>query len=105
MAAHGGDPSRTAAAAAAGWGGDRYQVLRGPRGEAALLARIAWDTPNDADKFLVTVSPSAPANGVRLSNVSGRIVALARWGASGVAMAVAADQATATALLQTVPTQ
>lgn len=101
----GGIRPETAAAAAAGWGGDRYEVIRGPRGDAALLARIAWDTPADADEFLVTVSPSVPVGGVRFANISGRIVALARWGESGVAMVVAADRATATELLKAVPTQ
>ncbi|UQA57851.1 hypothetical protein [Polyangium aurulentum] len=40
-----------AAAAAAGWGGDRYSLFTGPAGEVALLWSTAWDTENDAAEF------------------------------------------------------
>ena len=40
-----------AATAAAGWGGDRLVLLRGPNGALALGLRTAWDTPADADEF------------------------------------------------------
>ena len=36
--------------AAAGWGGDRYELWR--RGDdAALIMRWRWDTPRDEDEF------------------------------------------------------
>ena len=41
-----------AALAAAGWGGDRYALLRGPGDEYALVSLIEWDTGQDAREFL-----------------------------------------------------
>lgn len=41
-----------AAAAAAGWGGDRLALLRGPNGAVAIALRTEWDTPADAAEFL-----------------------------------------------------
>ena len=40
-----------AAAAAAGWGGDRLALLRGPGGEVTVALLTAWDTPADAAEF------------------------------------------------------
>lgn len=41
-----------AAQAAAGWGGDVYQVWRNPQnGETLLLVNIRWDSENDAKEF------------------------------------------------------
>jgi hypothetical protein len=40
-----------AAAAAAGWGGDRLTVATGPDGGWALAWRIAWDAPSEATEF------------------------------------------------------
>ena len=37
--------------AAAGWGGDRVTALVSPSGEVAVVLRIAWDAPVDADEF------------------------------------------------------
>src|SRR5438105_5363141 len=37
--------------AAAGWGGDRFAVYEGPRGEAMLVSLSVWDTENDAREF------------------------------------------------------
>jgi hypothetical protein len=45
-------PVPAAAAAAAGWGGDRLALLRGPNGAVAIALRTQWDTPVDADEFL-----------------------------------------------------
>jgi len=45
-----------AAAAAAGWGGDRLALLRGPNGAVALAIRTEWDTPADADAFLAAAT-------------------------------------------------
>ena len=47
----GGVPAATAATAAAGWGGDRLELLTGPAGDVALALVIAWDTPADAAEF------------------------------------------------------
>jgi hypothetical protein len=47
----GGLPLADATAAAAGWGGDRIQLLTGPGGEAALAIASTWDTPADAAEF------------------------------------------------------
>jgi hypothetical protein len=38
--------------AAAGWGGDRVTVATGPDDNFALVWRLAWDTPADADEFV-----------------------------------------------------
>jgi len=40
-----------AAAAAAGWGGDRFQLFEGPDGARLWLLTLAWDTPEDAAEF------------------------------------------------------
>src|SRR5437870_10498 len=37
--------------AAAGWGGDRYALYEGPRGEATLVSLSVWDTESDAREF------------------------------------------------------
>ena len=37
--------------AAAGWGGDRFEVYEGPHGEACFISLSAWDTENDAREF------------------------------------------------------
>jgi hypothetical protein len=41
---------KTAAAAAAGWGGDRYAVVKTPRGNGVVMV-TAWDTPVDGAEF------------------------------------------------------
>ena len=41
-----------AAAAAAGWGGDRATVATGPDDGFVLVWRLAWDTAADADEFV-----------------------------------------------------
>ncbi len=43
-----------AAAAAAGWGGDRFGLYGGPEGATAMFALTAWDTETDADEFFDT---------------------------------------------------
>ena len=55
----------TAADAAAGWGGDRFALLRGPEGENALVALLVWDTGQDAKEFLdaMAASDSVPSDG------------------------------------------
>lgn len=37
--------------AAAGWGGDRYAIYEGPKGEALVVSLSTWDTENDAREF------------------------------------------------------
>ena len=37
--------------AAAGWGGDRFALYEGPRGEAMLVSLSVWDTESDAHEF------------------------------------------------------
>lgn len=37
--------------AAAGWGGDRFAVYEGPKGEVAIASLSTWDTENDAREF------------------------------------------------------
>ena len=51
--AHLGVSEARAATAAAGWGGDRLYGLVSPDGaDVAVLLRIAWDSPVDADQFV-----------------------------------------------------
>ncbi len=40
-----------AIAAASGWGGDKYTLLKGPNDANLLAVSIAWDTPEDAQEF------------------------------------------------------
>lgn len=43
---------RTAAGAAAGWGGDRFHIYHNPAtDELAWALRLVWDTPSDASEF------------------------------------------------------
>jgi hypothetical protein len=37
--------------AAAGWGGDRFAVYEGPKGEVLIASLSIWDTENDAREF------------------------------------------------------
>jgi hypothetical protein len=37
--------------AAAGWGGDRFAVYEGPKGQVCFVSLSVWDTENDARKF------------------------------------------------------
>jgi hypothetical protein len=46
-----GVSNATALTAAAGWGGDRLAIYRGPDGALGLYLRTAWDSPLDADEF------------------------------------------------------
>lgn len=40
-----------ASRAADGWGGDRYALLAGPDGQRAMVMRLVWDRPEEADEF------------------------------------------------------
>jgi hypothetical protein len=46
-----GPAGESAAAAAAGWGGDRYAVLDGEGGSYRLIWRSVWDSESDAREF------------------------------------------------------
>lgn len=46
-----GADATVARAAAAGWGGDRVQLLDGPDGRWAIILETAWDTDADAEEF------------------------------------------------------
>ena len=48
----------SAAEAAAGWGGDRFTLLKGPDEEYALVSLLEWDTARDAREFLKAVQSS-----------------------------------------------
>ncbi len=37
--------------AAAGWGGDAYEIYEGPSGETLFISMSIWDTENDAHEF------------------------------------------------------
>jgi hypothetical protein len=52
----GGVEPTAAAAAAAGWGGDRLAVLDGPGGASAVVMKTAWDSPADAQAFETAAS-------------------------------------------------
>jgi hypothetical protein len=54
-----------AARAAAGWGGDRFNLMAGPQGEQALIALLEWDSERDAREFFDALdsSNSAPGEG------------------------------------------
>jgi hypothetical protein len=77
------------AVAAAGWGGDRYELWRRGAGEsrrdAALIARWRWDTPADAREFETKLRQWVRDG---LGDVEGGAVAVdARDGAVTLAMA------------------
>jgi hypothetical protein len=69
--AEGGVPPGTARAAAAGWGGDRAVLLRGPGGATCVGLATVWDSAAEATEFLaavhsITVSAAGPGAIVQL---------------------------------------
>lgn len=62
---------KTAAGAAQGWGGDRYAVVRTPRGNGVAIV-AAWDTPTDAAEF---VSALTAVTGKRFGDSTGVVPA------------------------------
>ena len=56
--------SNVAAAAAAGWGGDRLVLLRGPGGAVALGLKTEWDTHTDASEFATAAASAATTMGL-----------------------------------------
>ncbi|MSQ33118.1 MAG: hypothetical protein EXR60_01665 [Dehalococcoidia bacterium] len=53
----------TATAAAAGWGGDRYEVWSAGAGQEAFLLLTDWDSEYDAQEFFAAYSAFAEAEG------------------------------------------
>ena len=47
-----------AARAAAGWRGDRFNLMAGPQGEQALVALLEWDSERDAREFFDALDSS-----------------------------------------------
>ena len=52
-----GIDAKAAGDAAAGWGGDRIEVLDGPAGSWAVVLRTAWDSAADATAFEAAATP------------------------------------------------
>ena len=61
---HGGLDPATANAAAAGWGGDRLELLTGPDGATALALVSEWDTPADAAEFALAARTAMAGYGL-----------------------------------------
>jgi hypothetical protein len=57
----GGVPQVVANEAAAGWGGDRLVVLRGPDGQVGIGMITTWDTDADTAEFLAAASTAVAA--------------------------------------------
>jgi hypothetical protein len=66
--------------AAAGWGGDRYELWHGPGGDV-LAMRWRWDTPRDAREF----ASAARELGATARRASGDAVTLAWAPSAGLA--------------------
>lgn len=77
----------TADAAAAGWGGDRIELVRGPDGAWALILRTTWDGSADAHEF--TVGATATIGALKLT---GRVLPGA--GAKDVDVVIGSDATT-----------
>lgn len=91
----------TAIRASLGWGGDRYALVRTPKGDALVWA-IAWDTPMNAARFVDafgqatekrydTAPPQVAANGVRTYTGSGRTVVVTPRVVNGIDLDVVVD--------------
>ena len=63
----------TATTAAAGWGGDRLAVAKGPAGAWGVVIDTAWDTAADASEFAdaANTAISGLANPARISSPAG----------------------------------
>lgn len=91
--------------AAAGWGGDRYELWRSGAGDCAtpcvgrdvLVMRWRWDTPRDARRFARAL-PAALREGLRARR-AGR----GRWRSRGGALALSAATRTTTLVLAPAP--
>jgi hypothetical protein len=65
---------KVAASAAQGWGGDRYAVVKTPRGNGVVIV-TAWDTPVDGAEF---VSALTAVTGKRIGDSTGVVPAAGR---------------------------
>jgi hypothetical protein len=81
-----------ASAAAAGWGGDRLAVLRGPDDAWAVVVDTAWDDAGEADAFA-----AAAAGSVEALDAPAQVVA---DGDEGVTILIGSDEAALLALDQ-----
>lgn len=61
----GGVPAVEARAAAAGWGGDRLALLRGPGGEIAVALVTEWDSIPDAAEFASAAQRAVAGMGLK----------------------------------------
>lgn len=91
-----GVPEEDATTAAAGWGGDRVQLLTGPHGEVALAIVTRWDTAVDAGEF-------AAAARTATSSVVGVARIATTPGSRQVTIAIAPAVAAADALSKALP--
>jgi hypothetical protein len=89
----GGVVTAAANAAAAGWGGDRMELLEGPNETDAVAIETAWDTPADATEFATAAATALIGLGL-----SGKVIHTA--GSSRVSIAVGQG---ADALASTLP--
>ncbi len=65
-----------AANAAAGWGGDRFTLLKGPQEERALALLTIWDSTKDALEFLNVMSSSPDSSKRKSVSLKGNQVLL-----------------------------
>ena len=61
----GGVPTPTAGEAAAGWGGDRLALLRGPNGATTVYLETEWDTLADASEFAAAAKTAVAGLGLK----------------------------------------
>ncbi len=80
----------TATTAAAGWGGDRLAVVKGPSGAWGVVIDTTWDTTADASEFAdaASVAVNGLSDPARISAPAGR----------NVTILIASDQAALLAL-------
>jgi hypothetical protein len=80
-------PQATAAADAAGWGGDRVELLEGPAGKWAVVLDSVWDTAADATEFADGANAAVNAGGLTAS-------VAAKAGTTSVTVLIASDSST-----------
>jgi hypothetical protein len=85
----GGATASDAIRAAAGWGGDRLVVLRGPAGELALALVTAWDSAADAAEFATAATAAADGLGLEARVVADGVEVRVSLGADAAALSVA----------------
>jgi hypothetical protein len=73
--------SWTAATAAAGWGGDRFGLLRHASGQRVFVNLVEWDTPTEAQEFFAYYQRFTDADNSWASKDTG--AKIVRWEAPG----------------------